>query len=78
MSREICELCVLLSAVFIIDLPTFHNLPLEVIPDWLLHYMLCLNSASGLVVCFWLLFAEWTCLLVYFYFQRQVNRPFAH
>lgn len=34
--------------LFIIDLSTFHNLPLEVSPHWLLHCMLCLKLLSGL------------------------------
>lgn len=34
--------------LFIIDLSTFHNLPLEVSPHWLPHCMLCLKLPSGL------------------------------
>lgn len=36
------------SAVFIIDLSTFHNLLVEVGPHWLQHCMLCLNLALSL------------------------------
>lgn len=46
--KYVCALRRALSAIFIIDLSTFHNLLLEVSPHWLQHCMLCLNSASAL------------------------------